>query len=79
MPYAEHSGHHHYVTVRNGRRVGLLAGPFPTRQEAEQWVEPARAAAIDADPWAHFYDFGTSRITTRRPRPGRLNHRIGVA
>lgn len=51
-----------YVSVINGKRTGLLLGPFATHEEALDNVERGRELAIAADPFAHFYWFGTCRI-----------------
>jgi hypothetical protein len=51
-----------YVTVRDAGRTGFLAGPYPTRGAAEAKVGEARERAVGADPWAHFYAFGTARV-----------------
>lgn len=74
MTYAETSAHHHYVTVRHAGRYGLLAGPYRTRQEAEAMVEPVRQLAATVNDRAHWYSYGTARVTTQSPRPGKLNH-----
>lgn len=55
---------HFYVSVVDGKRVGLLAGPFPTHQQALDLVDEARELAQEADPWAAFYAFGTLSLTT---------------
>jgi len=49
-----------YVTVIDAKRVGLLAGPFTTKEDAESHVEEVRSLASKRDPWSHFYAFGVS-------------------
>jgi hypothetical protein len=65
-----------YVSVVNGRRVGLLAGPFDTEPDARAFVEAAQAESERIDPFAHFYAFGTVKAPTRKP--GTLNARLGI-
>lgn len=48
-----------YASTRDAGKVGFLAGPFETHQEALDAVPPAKAFAKAADPWAAFYGFGT--------------------
>lgn len=50
----------YFVTVRNGQRSGFLLGPYTTHAEALAMVDVGRLLAIDADPWASFYEFGTA-------------------
>lgn len=67
----------YYVTVRDGKRVGFLAGPFADRETAEGVVEPVRREAQRHDEWATFYEFGTSRVEAAELRRGTLNARLG--
>lgn len=55
----------YYVTVVNGQRVGWLLGPYRTHGEAEGEVDRGRELAMEADPFAHFYAFGTARAPER--------------
>ena len=66
-----------YVSVRDGERFGLLAGPFDSEPEAREWVEPARRKANEVNAWAAFYAFGTCKAQTRKP--GKLNDLLGLA
>lgn len=50
-----------YVTVVDGPRVGYLAGPFATHDEALTRVDDARKLAAKRDPWSCFYGFGTAK------------------
>ena len=52
----------YYVTVREAKRVGFLAGPYGTHVEALSMVDEAARRAKEADAWADFYAFGTSRV-----------------
>lgn len=83
-----HSPSMYYVSVIDGprtgdsievKRMGLLAGPFETHQEALDRVDAVRKIAEEVNVWAHFYAFGTCKlkepINGRYP-PGRLNDRL---
>ena len=52
----------YYVTVREAKRVGFLAGPYDTHVEALSRVDEAARRAKEADAWADFYAFGTTRV-----------------
>jgi len=76
----------YYVSVVDGprtgdhievKRMGLLAGPFETHDEALDKVNAIRRIAEQVNAWAHFYAFGTVKL--KEPidgayPPGRLNH-----
>jgi hypothetical protein len=57
-----------YVSVRDGSRSGLLYGPCDTHDEALGKVDEVQAAAALIDPDAHWYAFGTAKVTAT---PGR--------
>lgn len=80
MTYPENSAHAHYVTVRdpNSDRSGLLLGPYRFRQDAEANVDRARKYAAANAKDGHWMLYGTARVTTRNPKPGRFNHLIGL-
>lgn len=65
-----------YASVRDGKRTGLLAGPFSTHAEALNWVEPARQMADKINPRAWFYGYGTLAVYSRAA--GRLNDLLGI-
>lgn len=67
-----------YVSVVNGSRVGLVAGPFATHEEALLMVGPSRALVEKIDPWAHFYAFGTVSKAAPFATPGTRNEALGV-
>lgn len=48
-----------YASTRNDGKVGFLAGPYDTHQEALDVVAPTKELATAADQWAVFYSFGT--------------------
>lgn len=61
-----------YVSVLDGPRHNLLAGPFDTHAEALAEVERVRAVALELDAKAHFYAFGTCSVGDYS-EPGFLN------
>lgn len=68
-----------YVTVIDGSRSGKLLGPYDTLAEAEGNVTRARVKAQEVDDRAHFYGFGTAKVTTERPLPpGLFNTLVGL-
>ncbi|QIG75322.1 hypothetical protein EVC29_093 [Rhizobium phage RHph_Y52] len=58
-----------YVTIIRGKRVGFLLGPYPTHDEALSNVDRGKRLACDADPWADFDAFGTSRWKDEKTPP----------
>lgn len=72
---------HYYVSVLDGSRRALLAGPWPTHVEALQMVDTVRLKACDLDARGHWYAFGTSRLpadgSTLVPK-GTLNKHLGL-
>jgi hypothetical protein len=57
----------YYVTVIDGGRTGLLAGPYATQGQASRMVAPARKIAQDRNRDAVWYAFGVSRIASTKP------------
>lgn len=49
-----------FVTVADAGRVGYLLGPYETHDEAIAEVDRAKSLARKADPFSHFYAFGTA-------------------
>jgi hypothetical protein len=67
----------YYATCQDAGRTGWLLGPFETHAEALACVDDARRLAEAADPFAHFYAFGTASHTGPGPFPlGVLNARF---
>lgn len=56
----------YYVSVINGKRKGLLKGPYSSHEQALANVEDGRARALEIDAYAHFYWFGTCSIEADR-------------
>lgn len=72
----------YYVTVIDGTRWATLLGPFTNdHQAALDMVDAVREKAIELDPKAHFYAFGTCRIEGNDKVPvraGTLNRFFGL-
>ena len=68
----------YYVSVIDGPRFGLLAGPFRTHLEALEFVERAKEQAHRVDPRSVFYAFGTTAMRPEYRQPGRLNDLLGL-
>ena len=69
----------YYVSVVRASDYRLLAGPFPTHQEALAWVDRAKAVAATLDPKAHWYGYGTVAMAPGYQKPGMLNASLGLA
>jgi hypothetical protein len=69
-----------YVSIIDGSRNGLLAGPFAEHPAAVALRDPVRHGAHDANPSdAAFAGFGTARLRGDRPGPpGILNQWCGL-
>lgn len=70
-----------YVTIIRGERVGFLAGPFKTKELADEYVEPARIKAIEFHAFASFDSFGVTRVEVNPNTPialGVLNEHLGL-
>lgn len=69
----------YYVSVRDGNRLGLLAGPFVNdHASALAMVDQVRKVAQDVDPRAVFYAFGTVRMAGTYMTPGKLHDLLGL-
>lgn len=68
----------YYVSVVDADRFNVLAGPFPTHQQALDLVETVRRIAEECDPRACWYGFGTTRMKDDYTKPGLLNDRVGI-
>lgn len=68
----------YYCTVKDGERLGLLAGPFRSHKTALDMLPQARAVARERDPFSAFYAFGTVKMKEDFSRPGVLNDLLGV-
>lgn len=73
-----HEGENYYVSVVDGPRQSLLAGPYKTHAEALSAVEPVRNIAYDVDPKSWFYAFGTIAMKEGYTKPGILNDKLAA-
>jgi hypothetical protein len=62
-----------YVSVVDGKRRGLLLGPFETHAEALERVDDGRRLAQTFNDDAFWYGFGTARVEAETLPEGRLN------
>jgi hypothetical protein len=69
----------YYVTMLDGTRVALLAGPFVNDHAgALARVEECSRLAIHLNPIYHFNAFGTARYASDFTAPGKLNTHLGI-
>ena len=67
-----------YVSVIDGNRYNLLAGPFKDHQSALDKVDEVKEVALNyGDPKAYFYAYGTCKVPNGY-REGILNSKIGL-
>lgn len=68
----------YFVSVRDGTLYALLSGPYPNNHPAAlAAVERCKHLALDIDPKAAFYGFGTCRLDLNSGRVGLLQkHRL---
>ena len=66
-----------YVSIVDGPRFALMAGPFRTHQEALNLVDKANDIGREIDPASHFYGWGTVKMANGY-RTGRLNKELGL-
>ena len=74
----KHAGGNYYVSVVDGSRVGLLAGPFPLHRIALEWVDRAKAKAEEVNSRAFWYAYGTVSMKDGYNKPGVLNELLGI-
>lgn len=68
----------YFVSVVDGRRRALLAGPYPTHADALGAVPEVREIAKRLDPRAFYYAFGTARLPEGSGKVGRLNDLLNL-
>ena len=74
----KHAGGNYYVSVLDGTRIGLLAGPFHLHRIALEWVDKAKAKAEEVDNRAFWYAYGTISMKDGYSKPGVLNDLLGI-
>jgi hypothetical protein len=65
----------YYVSVRDGAKFALVAGPFRTHEAALAAVKLVTHVGCDADPWGQFYAWGTCRAENGYAE-GSLNRKL---
>lgn len=79
VPKPDTTPGNYYVTMRRGKQVAYLAGPFRNDHAAAlAMVGRARELACSRDAWAHFHEFGTARASSAYEAPGKLNAELGL-
>ena len=73
IKFHDESDSNFYVSVVDGPRKGLLAGPYSAHQEALDMVSRVREMAYKVDVRAVFYAFGTCKTPPGYDKPGVLN------
>lgn len=72
----------YYVTVRDGERVGWLAGPFKRHGDALRMVAPAKKLAQELNSRGIWYAYGTTHVKTAplttKIGPGILNEHLAL-
>lgn len=64
------AGNYYVTAIRDDGAVAWLAGPFKNDHQAALDALPrAKAIAMDIDPRAHWYAYGTSRLDLDHPTP----------
>jgi hypothetical protein len=74
-------GASYYVSVVDGKRWVLAAGPFSTHAQALGYVEPVRRLVLsryDYQGRAGWYGYGTVAMQDGYSKPGKLNSDIGL-
>lgn len=67
----------YYATVRDGKRAGILAGPFRTHRAALDVVDAATEKAMEVNDRGIWYSYGTARFEAP-VGPGVLNELLGL-
>lgn len=72
-----------YVTIvrepgTKAQKVGWLAGPFDSQDEAEKHVPAARKKASELDPYSDFDAFGVTSREAKTHPPGVLNKHLKI-
>lgn len=67
----------YYVSVMDGPRTALVAGPWPTHAEACAALPSVKHVAYEVDVRSWFYAWGTARMRPCvKPRVGALNREL---
>lgn len=66
-----------YIAIVRGKRFNPIAGPFPTRGQADAASAKTKRLAYSIAPFTWFDHWATIRIATGKYR-GVLNDRLGI-
>ena len=66
-----------YVTAIYNDAYAVLAGPYPTRQQAIDKVDAARSLVVSRDYRAPWYAYGTAKLPDGS-KTGQFNMAVGV-
>ncbi|HVX13824.1 MAG TPA: hypothetical protein VHC22_21760 [Pirellulales bacterium] len=50
-----------YIAIHDAGRSALIAGPYPTEDQAISQMAHVQALTFEADPWSWFYSFSLAR------------------
>jgi len=67
----------YYVSIVEGSKFGIVAGPFSTHREALDMVEPARKIGNENDRRGYLYTWGTTERENGYVE-GSLNGYLGI-
>lgn len=67
----------YYVSIIDGPKFNVVAGPFRTHEKALEMVEPARKVGNEVDMKSHFYGWGTVKMKNGH-KEGVLNEHLGI-
>ena len=68
-----------YVDIVRGKKVALLAGPFPSEEIARKYEKAAFNAAAEVDSFVAFDPFGVVSVDSSiHAKPGKVNHLIEI-
>jgi hypothetical protein len=66
-----------YVSIQDAGRHAVVAGPFIEHAAALAALPTAREIGYKADPWSHFYSWGTCKLETGH-KTGSLNTKLAT-
>ena len=67
----------YYVSIIDGKKFNVVAGPFQEHQAALGMVDAARMIGSKVDPKSWFYGWGTVKMKDGH-RDGMLNSHLGI-
>ncbi len=67
----------YYVSIMDGKRFNVVAGPFETHQESLDMVKPANKIGTELDRKSWFYGWGTVKMDNGYTE-GMLNSHLDI-